>query len=202
MYGGKVYANIKVKENGIIIATVKPGTFSKRDPRETPEVQAIEVDPIPMPEPLPIKRVGHKKADPKTVDVSEAEMILAGGKGLGNKETFQRLEELADLLGASVGGSRPAVDNQWIVFDRQIGQSGKTVAPRIYIACGISGSSYHVMGMKDSKLIIVINRDRKAPFLQTADVGVVGDANEVIEQMIKVLQQKKEQGELTHELEI
>ena len=199
MYGGKVYANMRVKDKGVLMATVRPGTFSKRDLRETPEARVIEVEPIPHPKSIPIRRVGHVKADPKTVDVSEAEMILAGGRGLGNQEAFQRLEELAELLGASVGGSRPAVDNQWAVFDRQIGQSGKTVAPRIYIACGISGSSYHVMGMKDSKLIIVINRDRKAPFLQMADVGVMGDANEIIDHMIKVLRQKKEQNVSIHE---
>ncbi|MBW1888550.1 MAG: electron transfer flavoprotein subunit alpha/FixB family protein [Deltaproteobacteria bacterium] len=199
MYGGKVYANIAVKDNGIIMATVRPGTFSKGDPHETPEAQVIEVDPISIPEPIPIRRVGHIKADPKTVDVSEAEMILAGGRGLGNKEGFESLEELAELLGASVGGSRPAVDNQWTIFDRQIGQSGKTVAPRVYIACGISGSSYHVMGMKDSKLIIAINKDGKAPFFRMADVGVVGDANEIIDHMIRVIRQKSKQGVSTHE---
>jgi len=199
MYGGKVYANILVKDTGVIMATVRPGTFSKGDPRETPEAQVIDAEPISIPEPIPIRRVGRIKADPKTVDVSEAEMILAGGRGLGNKEAFERLEELAELLGASVGGSRPAVDNQWTIFDRQIGQSGKTVAPRIYMACGISGSSYHVMGMKDSKLIIAINKDRKAPFLQMADVGVVGDANEIINHMIQIIRQKNAQGVTTHE---
>jgi electron transfer flavoprotein alpha subunit len=181
------------------MATVRPGTFSKGDPRETSEAQVIEVEPISIPEPIPIRPVGHIKADPKTVDVSEAEMILAGGRGLGNKEAFERLEELAELLGASVGGSRPAVDNQWTIFDRQVGQSGKTVAPRVYIAWGISGSSYHVMGMKDSKLIIAINKDRKAPFLQMADVGVVGDANEIIDHMIRIIRQKSKQGISTHE---
>ena len=199
MYGGKVYANISVKDTEVIMATVRLGTFSKGGPHESSKAQVIEVDPISFSEPIPIRPVGHIKADPKTVDVSEAEMILAGGRGLGNKEGFERLEELAELLGASVGGSRPAVDNQWTIFDRQIGQSGKTVASRLYIACGISGSSYHVMGMKDSKLIIAINKDRKASFLQIADVGVVGDANEIIDHMIQIIRQKNKQGVSTHE---
>lgn len=190
VYGGKVYANIMVKGDRVIMATVRPGTFSPGIPDESREAQVIEIEPMPAPEPPPIRRLGHIEADPKTVDVSEAEVILAGGKGVGNKENFERLELLAEFMGAAVGGSRPAVDNEWTDFERQVGQSGKTVAPRIYIACGISGSSYHVMAMKDAKLIIAINKDTNAPFLKIADMGVVADVNEIIPEMIRILRQK------------
>ncbi len=115
---------------------------------------------------------------------------MAAGRGVGDKEDFERFELLAELIGASVGGSRPAVDHEWIPFERQIGQSGKTVVPRIYIACGISGSHYHIQGMKDAKLIVAINKDKKAPFFKIADVGVVADLKEIVPEMIELLRQR------------
>jgi electron transfer flavoprotein alpha subunit len=190
MYGGKVYANFVIQDADVIMATVRPGTFSMGKPNTLFKAQIIEIEPKPVLGPLPLRRVGHVESDPKTVDISEAELILAGGKGLGNPEDFRRLEVLAELMGAAVGGSRPAVDNEWTTFDRQIGQSGKTVAPMIYIACGISGDNYHILGMKDAKFIIAINKDRKAPFLKIADVGAIADVNDVIREMIEILRQR------------
>ena len=199
MYGGKVYAGYAVEESGVIMATVRPGAFSLGIQGESSEARVIEVEPISAPDTFLINRRGFIEPDPKEVDVSEAEVVLAGGNGLGKKEYFERLEDLAEMIGAAVGGSRPAVDNQWIPFERQIGQSGKTVAPRIYIACGISGSSYHVLGMKEARFIIAINNDHRAPILKMADAGVVGDVNEIIPEMIRILGQKSGQEGLDHE---
>lgn len=190
MYGGKVYANFVVQDADVIMATVKTGTFSMAKPNSHLKAQTIEIKPKPILEPLALRRVGHVESDPKTVDISEADLILAGGKGLGNPEDFRRLEVLAELMRAAVGCSRPVVDNEWTTFDRQVGQSGKTVAPRIYIACGISGDNYHILGMKDTKFIIAINKDRKAPFLKIADIGAIADVNDVIREMIEILRQR------------
>jgi electron transfer flavoprotein alpha subunit len=190
MYGGRVYANIMANGPDVTMATVRPGAFSIGKPDASSKEQIIAVEPLPSPEDSAIKILGQIEADPKTVDVSEAEVIMAAGRGVEAKEDFERFELLAELIGASVGGSRPLVDNQWIGFDRQIGQSGKTVTPKIYIGCGISGSNYHVQGMKDSKLILCINKDKRAPFFKIADVSVVADLKEIIPEMIELLRQR------------
>jgi electron transfer flavoprotein alpha subunit len=169
------------------MATTRPGAFSLGTPDESQEPEVVRVAPVSLPAEMPIKIIDRIEADPKTVDVSEAAMILAGGRGAGNREGFERLEELAGLLGAAVGCSRPAVDNEWIEFGRQIGQSGKTVAPDVYIACGISGDTWHVMGMKDSGLIIAVNKDRNAPIFKIADFIVKADLNRIVPEMIRIL---------------
>jgi len=198
MYGGKVYAEITAPGSEVIMATARPGAFSLSVPDDSKEAEIIRADPISPPDSVPIKVIDRIEADPKTVDVSEAAMILAGGRGAGNRDGFERLEELAGLLGAAVGGSRPAVDNEWIEFDRQIGQSGKTVAPDVYIACGISGDTWHLMGMKDSGFIIAINKDGKAPVFKIADLGVKADLQEIIPEIIKILRQNHDQDVASH----
>ena len=131
------------------------------------------------------------KADPRTGSLKEAEIIIAGGAGIGDAENWHLIEELAELLGASVAASRVAVDAGWMTPDRQVGQTGKTVNPRLYIACGVSGAIQHTMGMKDSKLIIAINTDRNAPIFKVADVGIVGDLNEIVPAIIQHLRELK-----------
>lgn len=125
------------------------------------------------------------KADPQTVDLSEAEVIVSGGGGMGSAKGFERIHELAELIGAAVGGTRLARDNGWIPLARQIGQTGKIVAPRVIIACGISGATQHTFGMRDAKKIIAINKDKNAPIFKIADTGIVGDVHEVLPELIK-----------------
>jgi len=132
------------------------------------------------------------------MDLTEADVVIAGGRGLGSQENFKLVHELADVLGGSVGATRMAVDDEWINRERQVGLTGKTVRPKLFIACGISGAIQHTMGMKDSRVIIAINTDRNAPIFKIADVGVVGDVLEVMPaltaQLREVIQQNPRPG--------
>ena len=132
------------------------------------------------------------KANKDIVDIGEAKVIVAGGRGVGSKENFSLLEELATALDGVVGASRGAVDKGWIERDYQVGQTGKTVRPTIYIACGISGAIQHVAGMQESDMIIAINKDETAPIMKVADYAIVGDITKVIPEMVNRLKEMKE----------
>jgi electron transfer flavoprotein alpha subunit len=128
------------------------------------------------------------------VDVAAADIIISGGRGLMASENFAMLQELADELGGVVGASRSAVDAGWMPPDRQVGQTGKTVRPRIYIACGISGAIQHLVGMQDSDTIIAINRDKDAPIFEVATFGIVGDLFQVIPAFTNCIRELKRQA--------
>jgi electron transfer flavoprotein alpha subunit len=162
------------------IATVVPGVMDIKRAKIAKQAEVIRVDPR-LDSSVPCaKVVRFAKGDPKTMSLEEAPIIVSGGRGVGSRENFQLLEKLAGVLGGVVAGSRMAVDEGYIPSTKQVGQTGKTVTPKLYIACGISGSVYHTMGMKDSKTIVVINKDRNAPMFNMADLGIVGDLLEIV----------------------
>ena len=129
------------------------------------------------------------------VDVAGAEFIVSGGRGMMGKENFAILQELAEELGGVVGASRSAVDAGWVPHERQVGQTGKTVRPKIYIACGISGAIQHLVGMQDSDLVIAINRDKDAPIFEVAHYGIVGDLFQVVPAITERLRLQKQQSQ-------
>jgi electron transfer flavoprotein alpha subunit len=133
---------------------------------------------------IPVKRVGFIP-DQARLNLEYADVIVAGGRGVGGPEGFKLLAELASALGGAVGASRPVVDAGWIDYEHQVGQTGKTVRPRLYIAAGISGAVQHRVGMSGADFILAINSDPKAPIFQIANLGLVGDLYQVIPEMIK-----------------
>ena len=146
---------------------------------------AVEVQSLMLPaSPSPFKLLHETRLAPGEMDVTEADVVVAGGRGVGGKEGFDQLAELAALLGGTVGASRVAVDLGWVPYARQVGLTGKSVSPRLYIACGISGAIHHTLGMRESSFIVAINSDARAPIFKIANVSIVGDVNEVIPDLI------------------
>ena len=125
------------------------------------------------------------------VNLEDAEVIVAGGRGMGSAENFALVKELAELLGGVVGASRPAIEEGWVPRNHQVGQSGKIVAPKLYIACGISGAMQHVSGMSGSGYIVAINKDEDAPIFDVADVGIVGNVMDILPLMIEEVKARK-----------
>ncbi len=163
-----------------LLVTMKPGVADASLPNPdalVPEVVRHVVVPLPKQR---VRVREHMPPDPRVQDLRDAERIVSGGRGLGSAQGFATIRELADALRASVGASRVAVDLGWIPHERQVGQTGKTVAPRLYVAAGISGASHHLMGMRGSDTIVAINSDRKAPIFSVAHFGVVGDLHVLV----------------------
>jgi electron transfer flavoprotein alpha subunit len=188
-YQDKLYAKVLYPAAGLQIATLRPGVRGVDEADRSRRCEVVAVPVIVGSERISTRRLGVIPADPRTVDVSEAERIVAGGRGVG--DNFDSLWELADILGAAIGGTRVAVDRGWLPLERLIGATGKTVKPRLYLACGISGATQHSIGMKDSETVIAINVDRTAPIFPLADLGVLADLNQVIPALIRRLRQQR-----------
>lgn len=184
-FGGNIMATILTPRHRPQMATVRHKVFKEAKIQEgrTGEVINKTVDAQKI-----INRtkfIGFFKDQSADVNISDADIIVSGGRGLGNPEGFKLIKELADLLGGAVGASRAAVDSDWIPYSHQVGQTGRTVAPKIYIACGISGQIQHMVGMSSSDTIIAINKDKDCPMMQTATYSLVGDLYEIIPAIIK-----------------
>ena len=180
VYGGKASATFVCPAAKPQMATVNPDALELKtlDTEATAEVTKLEVNL--KPEQPHIRSVDFIKGAPKAIDLTEAEIVIAGGRGLGSKSGFALVDRLAEVIGGTVGATRRAVDEEWITSDKQIGLTGKTVRPKLIIACGISGAIQHTMGMKDSGIIVAINTDQNAPIFKIADASVVGDVLEVL----------------------
>ena len=162
----------------------RPGAIGVGRPEEGAEAKLIRFDARLDQQSVSTRVIEFIKGDPKKMDISQAEIIVAAGRGIGSAEKLASIEALADALGASIAGTRPAVDAGWVPFERQVGQTGKSVSPKLYIACGISGAIQHTAGMKDSEHIIAINKDPEAPIFKICDMGIVGDVHEVVPKLV------------------
>ncbi len=186
-FGGNIMATIMCDKFRPQMATVRPHVMQMPEFQPGRKGEIIRDSFAPLEENILVKvlEVLSDRDGKDQVDVAAAEVIVSGGRGLMNKENFSLLQELADELGGVVGASRSAVDAGWISHSRQVGQTGKTVRPKIYIACGISGAIQHMVGMQDSDVIIAINRDPEAPIFQVATYGIVGDLFQVVPSLIR-----------------
>ncbi|MFQ5829783.1 MAG: electron transfer flavoprotein subunit alpha/FixB family protein [Candidatus Methylomirabilia bacterium] len=190
-FAGRLYATVVFPPGHSTVITVRPGAIGLDRPRIGRRA-SVERRGATVSSAEPRSRRRRLiAADPHQVDLREAERIVAGGRGVGAPEGFAVLRELADLLGAAVGGSRVPVDLGWLPWERQIGQSGRSVSPRLYLACGISGASQHLAGIREAGTVIAINTDRTAPIFSVADLGVVGDWRAVVTALVERLRARQ-----------
>ena len=179
-FGGNTIATIACPYNRPQMATVRPGVMQKIAPIAGAKANVVEYNPGFTPNDRYVEILKVVKAVKNTANILDAKILVSGGRGVGSKENFKLLEDLAEVLGGTVSCSRAVVENGWLPVDLQVGQTGKTVRPQIYFAIGISGAIQHVAGMEDSDLIVAINKDEDAPIFDVADYGLVGDLNKIV----------------------
>jgi electron transfer flavoprotein alpha subunit len=187
-FGGNIMATIITPRTYPQMATARPGVFKRLKDTYAGAAEVIRVA-LPSETPARSRFVRTVEEIRERLPLTEAEVIVAGGRGLKEGKHFRLLEELAELLGGTVGASRAAVDAGWISYAQQIGQTGKTVSPKLYIAVGISGAAQHLVGMQGSDFIVAINRDPEAPIFKVANLGLVGDLFEIVPRLIQEIRQ-------------
>jgi len=193
-FGGNIMATILCPEHRPQMATVRPGVMQRVEIEgdAKADVEQFKLNDIAAHMNVEIAEIIKKTAG--KMDIMDAKVLVSGGRGMGSPENFKLLEDLAAAFGGTISSSRACVDAGWVEKDRQVGQTGKTVRPNLYIACGISGAIQHLAGMEESEIIIAINKDPGAPIFEVADYGIVGDATKILplltEQIKKILDNK------------
>ena len=183
-------ATIRTPNSRPQMATVRPGIFKVIE-NQNKETHIRKIDYELRERDLITKIVKVIEKERSSVNLEDADIIVAGGRGVGSREKFKIIEELAEVLGAELGGSRVTVELNWLEQDRQIGQTGRTVSPKLYIACGISGAIQHLVGMQNSEIIVAINKDRNAPIFKVAHYSIIGDLHEIVPALIEEIRKIK-----------
>lgn len=197
-FGGNIMATILCKNDRPQMATVRPKVMKALEPDETRHGKVIEETIDLKEEDMRTKVLKIVKDVTETASLADAHVIVCGGKGMGDEKGFQLIHEFAEVIGAAVGGTRDVIEAGWLPHELQIGQTGQTVTPKMYFAIGVSGAIQHVVGMKNSDVIIAINKDPNAPIFDVAHYGIVGDALEILPKLIEQFKEvrKKKGGEI------
>lgn len=190
-FGGNTIATIACPDNRPQMATVRPGVMQKIDPVKGAKAEVVEFNPELKENNCYVEILDIVKEIAEVADIQQAKILVSGGRGVGSKENFKILQDLADALGGTVSCSRAVVDNGWMPKDLQVGQTGKTVRPNVYFAIGISGAIQHTAGMEESDIIIAINKDESAPIFDVADYGIVGDLNKIVPLITEAVKVRK-----------
>ncbi len=186
-FGGNTIATIACPDNRPQMATVRAGVMQKNEPDTSRKAEVITFNPGFEKNNRYVEIMEVVKAVSDVEDIMDAKILVSGGRGVGSKENFKILQDLADAIGGTVSCSRAVVDSGWMPSDLQVGQTGKTVRPQVYFAIGISGAIQHVAGMEESDIIIAINKDEDAPIFDVADYGIVGDLNKIVPQLTEAI---------------
>lgn len=187
LYGGKMTVTVAAGQGPVVLA-ILPGTAAASEPGAAPVVEDVTVD---LPSDPGVRLLEYEEPDAGDVDITQQDVLVGVGRGISSEANLEVAEDLADALGGAVCGSRPVIDQGWLPLVRQVGKSGVTVKPRLYVAAGISGAPEHVEGMKDAEVIIAVNTDASAPIFSVAHYGIVDDATDVLEALAEAVRKRK-----------